>query len=85
VQGPARVVHGDYTLNSAPQRLRDLAAPPSMNDTLRTFLSQGERYLRRTRSRARWKAAASPLSTYGATSPMNRWRTIPWAFATPPA
>ena len=25
VQGPAHVVHGDYTLASAPQRLRDLA------------------------------------------------------------
>lgn len=45
VQGPARVVHGDYTLISAPQRLRDLATPPSMNDTLRTFLSQGESLL----------------------------------------
>ena len=31
VQGPARVVHGDYTLTSAPQRLRDLAQPPSKN------------------------------------------------------
>ena len=27
VQPPARVVHGDYTLTSAPQRLRDLAQP----------------------------------------------------------
>jgi len=42
VQGPAHVVHGDYTLTSAPQRLRDLAAPPSGNDTLRPFLPEGE-------------------------------------------
>jgi hypothetical protein len=34
VQGPAHVVHGDYTLTSALQRLRDLAAPPTKNDTL---------------------------------------------------
>jgi len=33
VQGPAQMVHGDYTLTSAPQRLRDLAEPPSRNDT----------------------------------------------------
>ena len=41
VQGPARVVHGDYTLTSAPQRLRDLAQPPTGNDTYRTQLSDG--------------------------------------------
>ena len=35
VQGPAHMVHGDYTLTSAPQRLRDLAQPPGANDTLR--------------------------------------------------
>lgn len=33
VQGPAKVVHGDYTLVSAPQRLRDLAQPSRLNDT----------------------------------------------------
>jgi len=38
VQGPAHVVHGDYTLTSAPQRLRDLTRPPEGNDTLRTLL-----------------------------------------------
>ncbi|MEZ5651998.1 MAG: CmcJ/NvfI family oxidoreductase [Burkholderiaceae bacterium] len=37
VQGPARIVHGDYTLTSAPQRLRDLARPPTGNDTLRAI------------------------------------------------
>ena len=42
VQGPAKVVHGDYTLYSGPQRLRDLAQPPAVNDTLRTVLPKGE-------------------------------------------
>ena len=42
VQGPAHMVHGDYTLTSAPQRMRDLSAPPSGNDTLRALLSEGE-------------------------------------------
>ncbi|MFO1161682.1 MAG: CmcJ/NvfI family oxidoreductase [Reyranellaceae bacterium] len=45
VQGPARVVHGDYTLTSAPQRLRDLARPPTGNDTLRTVLADGHSLL----------------------------------------
>lgn len=37
VQGPAHVVHGDYTLRSAPERLAQLALPPSGNDTLVGF------------------------------------------------
>jgi hypothetical protein len=47
VQGPARVVHGDYTLTSAPQRLRDLTRPPGSNDTLRSVLREGEALLDR--------------------------------------
>jgi len=47
VQGPASVVHGDYTLTSAPQRLRDLTRPPGSNDTLRTALAEGEALLDR--------------------------------------
>ena len=42
VQEPLQLVHGDYTLTSAPQRLRDLANPPSLNDTLRRVLADGE-------------------------------------------
>jgi hypothetical protein len=42
VQGPIRVVHGDYTLTSAPQRLQDLARPPRINDTMRPFLPEGQ-------------------------------------------
>ena len=45
VQGPAHLVHGDYTLTSAPQRLRDLARPPTSNDTYRTVLADGETLL----------------------------------------
>ena len=45
VQGPAHVVHGDYTLTSAPQRLRDLTKTPGANDTLRTLLTGGESLL----------------------------------------
>ncbi len=45
VQGPASVVHGDYTLTSAPQRLRDLTRPPGANDTLRTLLSDDQSLL----------------------------------------
>lgn len=45
VQGPIHVVHGDYTLTSAPQRLRDLARPPGVNDTLASVLPEGESLL----------------------------------------
>jgi hypothetical protein len=45
VQRPIHVVHGDYTLVSAPQRLRDLANPPGVNDTLRSVLAEGESLL----------------------------------------
>ena len=47
VQGPAHIVHGDYTLTSGPQRLRDLAKPPGANDTLRSVLAEGEALLDR--------------------------------------
>ncbi len=45
VQGPAHVVHGDYTLTSAPQRLRDLTLPPKENDTIRPIVADGESLL----------------------------------------
>lgn len=45
VQGPAHMVHGDYTLTSAPQRLRDLTSPPTGNDTLSTVLGPGQSLL----------------------------------------
>lgn len=45
VQTPIHYVHGDYTLTSAPQRLKDLANSPSINDTLLPFLGKGESLL----------------------------------------
>ena len=45
VQGPAHLVHGDYTLTSAPQRLLDLTNPPGANDTVRSLLGPGETLL----------------------------------------
>ena len=45
VQGPAHIVHADYTLASGPQRLRDLANPLGGNDTLRSVLDEGESLL----------------------------------------
>ena len=45
VQPPLHMVHGDYTLTSAPQRLRDLAKPPTGNDTFRTMLGENETLL----------------------------------------
>lgn len=45
VQGPIYAVHGDYTLTSAPQRLRDLTNPPGINDTLLSVLNEGEALL----------------------------------------
>ena len=41
VQPPIHLVHGDYTLVSGPQRLRDLAKPPTTNDTYRALLPAG--------------------------------------------
>lgn len=40
VQGPALVVHNDYSVTSAPRRVRDLAKPPKLNDTLRKLLGE---------------------------------------------
>lgn len=45
VQAPIHFVHADYTLTSAPQRLRDLTDPPGVNDTLRSVLRDGESLL----------------------------------------
>ncbi|WP_409562694.1 CmcJ/NvfI family oxidoreductase [Hyphomicrobium sp. MC8b] len=45
IQKPIHVVHGDYTLTSASQRLRDLARPPGVNDTLRVMLGKGQSLL----------------------------------------
>lgn len=68
VQGPAHIVHGDYTLTSAPQRLRDLTKPPGKNDTLRTALAEGQSLLDP-------KAVDQALSS-GRFAIINLWRSI---------
>ncbi|MEM7000068.1 MAG: CmcJ/NvfI family oxidoreductase [Pseudomonadota bacterium] len=67
VQGPAHVVHGDYTLRSAPDRLGQLAQPPSGNDTLRNHLPVGSSLL----STADIRAAET-----GRFAIINVWRNI---------
>ncbi len=67
VQGPAHVVHGDYTLTSAPQRLRDLARAPGINDTLRPLL--GEQPLIEA-------ARAEAAIEHGRYAIINVWRNI---------
>ena len=68
VQNPARVVHGDYTLTSAPQRLRDLASPPTGNDTYRTLLSDGDTLLDRAHVARALEAGRFAI--------INLWRSI---------
>ncbi len=69
VQGPAHLVHGDYTLTSGPQRLRDLANPPSVNDTYRETLAAGESLIDRA-------AVDRALSEGGRFAIINVWRNI---------
>jgi hypothetical protein len=69
VQGPALIVHGDYTLTSAPQRLRDLTKPPRTNDTLRGILQEGQALIRA-------EQAASVLADKGRFAIINVWRNI---------
>jgi hypothetical protein len=45
VQPPAHIVHGDYTLTSAPQRMLDLTKLPTSNDTYRSMLPEGKSLL----------------------------------------
>ncbi len=68
VQGPAQVVHGDYTLTSAPQRLRDLTNPPGANDTLRRLLPEGASLLD--------KEEVEQALTGGRFAIINLWRNI---------
>ena len=69
VQGPAKMVHGDYTLTSAPQRLRDLTEPPKRNDTLSTLLPAGRGLLDDD-------AVAQSLADSGRFAIINVWRNI---------
>ena len=65
---PVHVVHADYTLTSGPQRLRDLANPPAVNDTYRTRLSGGESLLD--------KADVARTLETGRFAIVNLWRNI---------
>ena len=69
VQAPAHLVHGDYTLTSGPQRLRDLAMPPGVNDTLRSVLAEGEALLDRA-------MVGRVLMDGGRFAIINVWRNI---------
>jgi len=69
VQAPAHVVHGDYTLTSAPQRLRDLALPPGRNDTLAPFLAEGQ-------SLVPQRLVERALQAGGRFAIINLWRNI---------
>lgn len=69
VQGPAHVVHGDYTLTSAPQRLRDLTKPPGANDTVRAVLQEGQSLIPP-------KMAERALGAGGRFAIINVWRNI---------
>ncbi len=69
VQGPAKIVHGDYTLFSAPQRLRDLSNPPNANDTLRTVLPEGQALVSKA-------MVAAALEDGGRFAIINLWRNI---------
>lgn len=69
VQGAIHFVHGDYTLTSAPQRLRDLAKPPGFNDTLRNTLPPGESLMTRS-------LVSRVLDDGGRFAIINVWRNI---------
>ncbi len=68
VQAPAHMVHGDYTLDSAPKRLRDLGSPPTGNDTLRPFLAAGASLIPADRVEAALSAGRFAI--------INVWRNI---------
>ncbi len=69
VQAPLHFVHGDYTLTSAPQRLRDLTNPPGSNDTLRSALANNESLLLH-------EEVEKALSDGGRFAIINLWRNI---------
>ena len=68
MQAPAHVVHGDYTLTSGPQRLRDLARPPAVNDTYRSALADGDSLL--------GEAEVARAMDGGRFAIINLWRNI---------
>lgn len=69
VQGPAHIVHGDYTLRSAGERLLQLTRPPSVNDTLKTVSQDGSGLIPKT-------LALQALQQGGRFAIINVWRNI---------
>ncbi len=69
VQPPAHVVHGDYTLRGAPERLEQLARPPDGNDTLVGFLPPDQ-------SLVPPEQAQRALAPGGRFAIINVWRNI---------
>ena len=69
VQEPLHLVHGDYTLTSAPQRLRDLTRPPGRNDTLRSALGENESLISD-------ELARQALADGGRFAIINLWRNV---------
>ena len=69
VQGPAHIVHGDYTLRSAPERLAQLTRPPSVNDTLRDVIPRGQGLIAE-------HEANQALADGGRFAIINVWRNI---------
>ena len=69
VQAPAHIVHGDYTLRSAPERLVQLTQPPSVNDTLKGSALAAQGLIPED-------AATQALSERGRFSIINVWRNI---------
>lgn len=69
VQGPAHIVHGDYTLRSGPERLLQLTRPPSVNDTLRSVIPEGQGLISQ-------EAADAALAENGRFAIINVWRNI---------
>jgi len=68
VQGPAHIVHGDYTLTSAPERLKQLAQPPGKNDTLSSTLKNTTSLID--------KDLANQVLQNGRFAIINLWRNI---------
>jgi hypothetical protein len=69
VQPPAHLVHGDYTLRGAPERLQQLTLPPSGNDTYRDLLPPGEALISSA-------DAERALAGNGRFAIINVWRNI---------
>jgi len=69
VQGPAHIVHGDYTLRSARDRLQQLTQTASVNDTLREVMPEGQGLISKD-------LANSALDDGGRFAIINVWRNI---------